>query len=119
MTNQTKNILDITGRVLNIQRYCSHDGPGIRTNVFIKVVPCVANGVAILKVSGMKPEVSYDPKKCDGKKCSICLKAPFPEGSFYFVEGDDSKVKVNWQLAAGITEEHCFPLPYRCPRNVW
>ena len=36
MTNQTKNILDITGTVLNIQRYCSHDGPGIRTNVFLK-----------------------------------------------------------------------------------
>ena len=25
-----------TGIVLNIQRYCSHDGPGIRTNVFLK-----------------------------------------------------------------------------------
>ncbi len=26
----------ITGTVLNIQRYCSHDGPGTRTTVFLK-----------------------------------------------------------------------------------
>ena len=34
----------ITGTVLNIQRYCSHDGPGIRTTVFLKVVRCAASG---------------------------------------------------------------------------
>ena len=36
MTNQTNNPFDLTGTVLNIQRYCSHDGPGIRTTVFLK-----------------------------------------------------------------------------------
>ena len=105
MTNQTNNILDITGRVLNIQRYCSHDGPGIRTNVFIKGCSLRCKWCGNPESIRLKPEVSYDPKKCEGKKCSICLKAPFPEGGFYFVEGDDSKVKVNWQLAADTTEE--------------
>ena len=105
MINQTNNILDITGRVLNIQRYCSHDGPGIRTNVFIKGCSLRCKWCGNPESIRLKPEVSYDPKKCEGKKCSICLKAPFPEGGFYFVEGDDAKVKVNWQLAAGTTEE--------------
>ena len=105
MTNQTKNILEVTGTVLNIQRYCSHDGPGIRTNVFIKGCSLRCKWCGNPESIRRKPEVSYDPKKCDGKKCSICLKKPFPEGGFYFVEGDDSKVKVNWQLATGITEE--------------
>jgi len=36
MKNQAINASDIKGTVLNIQRYCSHDGPGIRTNVFLK-----------------------------------------------------------------------------------
>ena len=36
MKNQSKKPAEITGTVLNIQRYCSHDGPGIRTNVFLK-----------------------------------------------------------------------------------
>ena len=52
----------------------------------------------------MKPELSYDPKKCTGKKCGLCLKSPFPEGAFYFVEGDDDKVKVNWDLAMDCDE---------------
>ena len=33
---QPANQSEITGTVLNIQRYCSHDGPGIRTTVFLK-----------------------------------------------------------------------------------
>ncbi len=105
MTNQSNNILEITGRVLNIQRYCSHDGPGIRTNVFIKGCSLRCKWCGNPESIRLKPEVSYDPKKCDGKKCSICLKAPFPEGGFYFVEVDDSQVKVNWQLATNITQE--------------
>ena len=36
MKNQAINPSDMTGTVLNIQRYCSHDGPGIRTTVFLK-----------------------------------------------------------------------------------
>jgi len=104
MANQT-NILAITGTVLNIQRYCSHDGPGTRTNVFIKGCSLRCKWCGNPESIGMKPEVSYDPKKCDGKKCSICLKVPFPDGGYYFVEGDDSKVKVNWQLAKGTTAE--------------
>ena len=105
MKIQTKNILEVTGTVLNIQRYCSHDGPGIRTNVFLKGCSLRCKWCGNPESIGMKPEVSYDPQKCKGKECSICLKSPFPEGSFYFVEGDDSKVKVNWQLTRGITAE--------------
>ncbi|MCX6244149.1 MAG: glycyl-radical enzyme activating protein [Bacteroidetes bacterium] len=105
MTDKPKNILDITGTVLNIQRYCSHDGPGTRTTVFVKGCSLRCKWCGNPESIRMKPEVSYDPNKCDGKKCSICLKAPFPEGGFYFVEGDDSKVKVNWTLAAGINQE--------------
>jgi pyruvate formate lyase activating enzyme len=36
---------EVTGTVLNIQRYCSHDGPGIRTTVFLK-------GCSLRSVSG-------------------------------------------------------------------
>ena len=90
-----------TGIVLNIQRYCSHDGPGIRTNVFLKGCSLRCKWCGNPESIAFKPELSYDPKKCTGKKaCGVCLKAPFPEGAFYVVEGaEDDKVRVNWDLA--------------------
>ena len=73
-----------TGIVLNIQRYCSHDGPGIRTNVFLKGCSLRCKWCGNPESIAFKPELSYDPKKCVGaKECGACLKAPFPEGAFY------------------------------------
>ena len=34
----------------------------------------------------------------------MCLKAPFPEGAFYVVEGADDKIHVNWDLAGDCDE---------------
>ena len=114
MTNQTKNILDTTGTVLNIQRYCSHDGPGIRTNVFLKGCSLRCKWCGNPESIRMKPEISYDPKKCKGKECGVCLKSPFPEAAFYFVDGDDEKVAVNWDLAMDIDKE----LASLCPTGA-
>jgi pyruvate formate lyase activating enzyme len=95
-----------TGIVLNIQRYCTHDGPGTRTNVFLKGCSLRCKWCGNPESIAFKPELSYDPRKCIGKeKCGACLKAPFPEGAFYVPEGgEDDKVKVNWDLAAKVDE---------------
>ena len=34
--NPKMNAKALTGLVLNIQHFCTHDGPGIRTTVFLK-----------------------------------------------------------------------------------
>jgi pyruvate formate lyase activating enzyme len=95
-----------TGTVLNIQRYCSHDGPGIRTNVFLKGCSLRCKWCANPESIAPKPELAYEPQKCVGReKCGVCLKPPFPEGAFYVVEGgEDDKVKVNWDLAKDCDE---------------
>ena len=80
MKKQTNNPSDITGTVLNIQRYCSHDGPGIRTTVFLKGCSLRCKWCGNPESIRIKPEIAYDPKKCTGKKCGLCLKSPFPEG---------------------------------------
>ncbi len=97
----------VTGRVLNIQRYCSHDGPGIRTTVFLKGCSLRCKWCGNPESIRPKFELSYDAKLCAGKeKCGLCLKAPFPEGAFYVVEGgDDDKVSVNWDLSTDCDEE--------------
>jgi len=96
-----------TGIVLNIQRYCSHDGPGIRTNVFLKGCSLRCKWCGNPESIAPKPELAYDPKACVGRKeCGLCLKPPFPEGAFYVPEGAaDDKVKVNWELATDCDEE--------------
>ena len=105
MNKESKKTKEITGRVLNIQRYCSHDGPGIRTVVFLKGCTLRCKWCSNPESIHVKPELSYEPEKCKGIECSICLKPPFPEGAFYFVEGDDEKVKVNWHLARYCDQE--------------
>jgi pyruvate formate lyase activating enzyme len=110
MSNQTTPSVP-TGIVLNIQRYCSHDGPGIRTNVFLKGCSLRCKWCGNPESIRVKPELSYDPKKCKGRECSLCLKDPFPKGSFYFTEGEEGPVKVNWDLTSGCDEAMCALCP--------
>ena len=111
MKKQPIKPAEITGTVLNIQRYCSHDGPGIRTNVFLKGCSLRCKWCGNPESIRLKPEISYDPKKCIGRKCGLCLKSPFPEGAFYFVEGGEDRVKVNWHLAMDCDETHASLCP--------
>jgi len=95
-----------TGTVLNIQRYCSHDGPGIRTTVFLKGCSLRCKWCGNPESIHPKPELAYDPKLCIGKKeCGACLKPPCPDGAFYVVDGSEDKIHVNWDLASGCGEE--------------
>jgi len=111
MKNTSGNSSALTGTVFNIQKYCSHDGPGIRTTVFLKGCSLRCKWCSNPESIHPKPELDYDHKKCTGKKCGLCLKAPFPEGAFYFAEGDDEPVKVNWDLATACDEAMCSLCP--------
>jgi len=89
------------GLVLNIQHFCTNDGPGIRTNVFLKFCSLRCKWCSNPESIGQKPELAYNSSKCIGAKaCGRCLKPPAPEGAFYVVEGTDDKVRVNWDLAS-------------------
>jgi pyruvate formate lyase activating enzyme len=115
MKNKTDNPSKITGIVLNIQRYCSHDGPGIRTNVFLKGCSLRCKWCSNPESIHFKPELSFSRGACIGKQeCGACLKPPFPEGAFYVVDGPDDKVKINWDLAEDVGEE----LTALCPTEA-
>jgi pyruvate formate lyase activating enzyme len=106
MKNESMNTKGPTGLVLNIQHFCTHDGPGIRTNVFLKQCSLRCKWCSNPESIHPKPELAYNPSKCIGKKeCGLCLKPPFPEGAMYVIDGADDKVHVNWDLAGDCDQE--------------
>jgi pyruvate formate lyase activating enzyme len=90
-----------TGLVLNIQHFCTSDGPDIRTTVFLKFCSLHCKWCSNPESIAPKPELAYNPGKCIGAKaCGRCLKPPAPEGAMYVVDGPDDKIRINWDLAA-------------------
>jgi len=59
------------GLVFNIQRFCTHDGPGIRTTVFLKC--CPLRCAWCHNPEGISPrlQLALDPSKCIG--CGRCI----------------------------------------------
>ena len=95
-----------TGLVLNIQHFCTDDGPGIRTTVFLKFCSLRCKWCCNPESIGPKPELAYNISKCIGKKaCGACLKPPVPEGAMYVLDGADDRVHLNWDLASECGEE--------------
>lgn len=62
----------MTGSIFDIQRFCVHDGPGIRTTVFLK--GCPMGCVWCHNPEGVRPgpHLSFSPEKCIG--CGACFR---------------------------------------------
>ncbi len=117
MDNQPVKPRVLTGLVLNIQHFCTHDGPGIRTNVFLKGCSLRCKWCSNPESIHPKPELGYNAGKCIGEKqCGFCLKDVCPESAIYVVgSGDraDDKVRINWDLCTNCGM--CVPV---CPTNA-
>lgn len=62
-----------SGYVFNIQRYSLHDGPGIRTVVFLKGCPLRCRWCSNPESQKPLPELAYNTSKCIGcNGCSRC-----------------------------------------------
>ena len=106
METQAISTQSAKGIVLNIQHFSLHDGPGIRTTVFLKFCSLRCKWCSNPESIHPKPELAYNRSKCIGKKeCGRCLQPPCPEGAMYVVEGPDDRVHVNWDLAGECGKE--------------
>jgi pyruvate formate lyase activating enzyme len=63
----------MTGRLFDIQRFSTHDGPGIRTTVFLK--GCPLRCLWCHNPEGLRPEtqIAYTPDRCIA--CGDCVRA--------------------------------------------
>jgi pyruvate formate lyase activating enzyme len=72
------------GIIFNIQHYSIHDGPGIRTTVFIKGCPLRCFWCQNPESQTLKPQVFFNSEKCAG--CGKCVEA-CPEGAIEIIDG--------------------------------
>ena len=63
---------ELTGVITNIQRYCVHDGPGIRTVLFMKGCPLHCIWCANPETQNFQPELAQSLTKCIG--CGNCVR---------------------------------------------
>jgi len=73
------------GLVFDIKRYSVHDGPGIRTTVFLKGCPLSCWWCHNPESMDPKPRVLYSPKRCIG--CGACVAACPREAVHYSARG--------------------------------
>lgn len=61
------------GVVFNVQHFCLHDGPGIRTSVFLKGCPLRCLWCANPESQRKQPQILWNWEKCTG--CGACVAA--------------------------------------------
>lgn len=70
--------------VFDIQKFSIHDGPGIRTIVFLKGCPLCCQWCANPESNNFQPELLYYPDKCI--RCKKCLET-CPNGALECIDG--------------------------------
>lgn len=83
------------GYILNTQKYSLHDGPGIRTVVFLKGCPLRCKWCSNPESQSLYTEISYNKDKCIG--CFECINA-CNKNAIKFINDEtteDSKILIN------------------------
>lgn len=81
---------EIKGMVSNIQKFSTHDGPGIRTTVFLKSCPLRCKWCDNPETWQSRPVIMFVPIRC--RECGKCV-AVCPEGAISM----DKENKIDWQ----------------------
>lgn len=98
------NYLKQRGVIFNIQRFSIHDGPGIRTIVFLKGCPLRCQWCSNPESQTRKPVLMFNAKNCIS--CHECEKA-CPLGAISFVNGIHPTIDRNLCDGCGLCVAAC------------
>lgn len=96
-----------TGTIFNIQQFSIHDGPGIRTTVFLKGCPLRCPWCANPESQLGNIQILYDQKKCI--HCQSCVHA-CPKHAIQYKEG---RITIQHDLCTG-----CLTCLDTCPQHA-
>ena len=91
-----------SGTIFDIQRFSIHDGPGIRTTVFMKGCPLRCIWCHNPEGQSASPQLSFQPEKCIG--CGYCFRV-CPEQCHVLVGRDHELERVRWRVCGSCTEQ--------------
>ncbi len=96
------------GYVFNIQQFSVHDGPGIRTVVFLKGCPLRCPWCSNPESQSTDPELAWSLSKCMG--CYQCIENCPQQG---ITQGGNGDIKINRDLC-----HKCFKCTDVCPTGA-
>ena len=115
----SKDINASTGVVFDIQKFTVHDGPGIRTTVFLKGCPLSCLWCSNPEGLALHPQVGVYPDKCIGVAvCGFCLKECPEADRGALIESEGRIVAINRSVCT-----NCLRCAAVCPASnalkVW
>lgn len=95
---------EIRGSIFEIQRFSIHDGPGIRTTVFMKGCPLRCIWCHNPEAISSHPSLAFDPRKCIG--CGYCFRI-CPRGA-HSMAGEQHRLDRQQCECCGRCTEECY-----------
>ncbi len=98
---------DDKGLIFSIQKFCIHDGPGVRTTVYMKGCSLRCKWCSNPESMSPCPEIMLFDMRCI--KCESCIEA-CPKGAISFVDGLRT---INWASC-----DECLKCAEACPTKA-